>query len=181
MARSAGGIKRGMPGCLPGRLRGLGLGRSGTAALEMGIIAPLLVALSAGISDFSLVYHKQLQLSSALAAAGEYGFNKGQSETGTTLTTDISTFLTTISPFTFSATPTVTYYGGTTSTSYYCVSTSGVFTTNYTKGEACTDGSGGIAGQYVTISASFTYSPVFPVDKAWMPKTYTQKVIVPLA
>jgi Flp pilus assembly protein TadG len=163
-----------------GRASALAIGRSGTAAMEMGIVAPLLVALSAAISDFSLVYHKQLQLSSTLASAAEYAMNKGQSETGSTLTTDVTTFVNTITPAALSALQ-VNYYGGTTATSYYCVSTTGAFTANYTKGEACTDGSGSVAGQFITISASFAYSAVFPVDKAWLPKTYTQSVIVRLA
>jgi Flp pilus assembly protein TadG len=140
----------------------------------------VLVALSAGISDFSLVYHQELQLSSTLSSAAEYAMNKGQSETGSTLTTDVTTFVTTITPAPLSAV-TINYYGGTSSTSYYCVSTTGAFTANYTKGEACTDGSGSVAGQYITISASFAYTAVFPVDKVWLPKSYTQSVIVRLA
>jgi Flp pilus assembly protein TadG len=168
------------PGKRRGGIAAMVLDRSGTAAIELGIIAPVLVALSAGISDFSLVYHKELQLSSTLSSAGEYAFNKGQSETGSTLTTDVTTFVTTITPTPLSAL-TITYYGGTTATSYYCVSTTGALTANYTKGEACTDGSGSVAGQFITISGSFAYSAVFPVDSAWLPKTYTQAVIVRLA
>jgi Flp pilus assembly protein TadG len=155
------------------------LGRDGVAALEMALVSPVLIALSAGISDCSLVYHKKLQLSSTLAAAAEYAFNKGQSETGTALETDVAAFVSTASPIALTGVS-VTYYGGATSTSYYCVSTAGIVTGSYTQGAACTDGSGSVAGQYISISGTFPYAAVFPVDQSFMPKTYAQTVFVRL-
>jgi len=155
------------------------LGNAAVAAVEMALIAPVLIALSAGISDCSLAFHEKLQLSSVLTASAEYAFNKGQSETGSTLTADVTSFINKISPITLSPL-TVTYYGGTTSTSYYCVSTTGVVTASYTKGASCTDGSGAVAGQFITISGSFAYKAVFPVDKGFMPTSFTQSVIVRL-
>jgi Flp pilus assembly protein TadG len=162
------------------RIRKHGQGRSGVASVEMALVAPVLIAISAGISDCSLVYHDKLALSSALTSAEEYAFNKGQSETGSTLTADVTSFLNAESSIALSAVS-VTYYGGATSTSYYCVSPAGVFTGGYTQGAACSDGSGSIAGQYVTISGSFTYKAVFPTDKSFMPTSFSQTVIVPLA
>jgi hypothetical protein len=96
------------------------------------------------------------------------------------LTTDVSGFLTAESAIALTSVS-VNYYGGTTSTSYYCVSTTGVFTGSYTQGASCTDGSGSTAGQYVTISAGFDYKVVFPVDKSFMPTSFSQTVIVRLA
>jgi Flp pilus assembly protein TadG len=155
------------------------LGRAGVAALEMGLVSPVLIALAAGISDCSLAFHKKLQLSSAILAGAEYAFNKGQSETGTTLQTDVTTFITAASPVTLSAVS-ATYYGGASSTSYYCVSKTGVITGSYTQGAACTDGSGSVAGQYILLSGSVSYTAVFPTDKAFMPNTFTQSVFVRL-
>jgi len=155
------------------------LGRAGVAAMEMGLVSPVLIAFCAGIADCSLVFHDKLQLSSALTAGAEYAFTKGQSETGTTLANDVTGFISTVSSINLSAVST-TYYGGTTSTSYYCVSTSGVFTGSYTKGASCTDGSGSVAGQYVSISGSFAYKAVFPVDKSFMPTSFSQSIIVRL-
>jgi Flp pilus assembly protein TadG len=149
------------------------------AALEMGLCSPVLVAFIAGISDCSFVFHEKLQLASALTAGAEYAFNKGQSETGTALVNDVTSFVTAASPITLSAVS-ATYYGGATSTSFYCVSTTGAFTGNYTKGQACNDDSGAVAGQYIAISGSFTYQPVFPVDTAFMPSAFPQTVIVRL-
>jgi len=156
-----------------------GLGRSGVAAVEMGMVAPILIGITAGISDCSLAYHEELQLSSTLASAAEYAFNKGQAETGSALTGDVTSFVNAVSPVTLSSVS-VTYYGGAASTSYYCVSAAGVFTGSYTQGAACNDGSGSTAGQYITISGSFAYKAVFPTDKAFMPTSYTQTVIVRL-
>jgi len=161
------------------RSRARPFGNSAVAAVEMALIAPVLIALSAGISDCSLAFHEKLQLSSVLTASGEYAFNKGQSETGGTLTADVTSFINKISPIALGPL-TVTYYGGTTSTSYYCVSTTGVFTASYTRGAACTDGSSAVAGQFITISGSFAYKAAFPVDKGFMPTSYSQSVIVRL-
>jgi Flp pilus assembly protein TadG len=149
------------------------------AALEMGLCAPVLIAFIAGVSDCSFVYHEKLQLASVLTAGAEYAFNKGQNETGSTLVNDVTAFVTAASPITLSAVS-ATYYGGATSTSYYCVSTAGVFTGNYTKGQACTDNSGSVAGQFIAISGSFSYSPVFPVDSTFIPSAFPQTVIVRL-
>ncbi len=46
--------------------------RHGTAAVEMALIAPLLLTLFAGIIDFARAYDQEIQLSSAVAAAAQY-------------------------------------------------------------------------------------------------------------
>ncbi len=46
--------------------------RQGTAAIEMALIAPLLLTLFAGIIDFARVYDQEIELSSAVAAAAQY-------------------------------------------------------------------------------------------------------------
>jgi len=155
------------------------LGRAGVAAVEMGMVAPVLIAVCAGISDCSLVFHDKLELTEALSAGAEYAFTKGQSETGSTLTTDVTGFVSKVSTVALSSV-TATYYGGATSTSYYCVSAAGVFTGSYAQGQACTDGSGSTAGQFVTISGSFAYKAVFPTDRPFLPGSYSQTVVVRL-
>jgi Flp pilus assembly protein TadG len=47
-------------------------GREGTAAVELALISPVLLLLFAGIVDFGRVYRQELELSSAVAAAGQY-------------------------------------------------------------------------------------------------------------
>jgi len=57
---------------LPHRRAGLRTGRNGTAAVELALIAPMMLILLAGIIDFARVYDQEIELSSAVAAAAEY-------------------------------------------------------------------------------------------------------------
>jgi Flp pilus assembly protein TadG len=44
----------------------------GTAAVELALIAPMLLLLFAGVIDFGRVYHDEIALSGAVAAAADY-------------------------------------------------------------------------------------------------------------
>jgi Flp pilus assembly protein TadG len=46
--------------------------RDATAAVELALIAPLLLTLLAGITDFARVYDQEIELSTAVASAAEY-------------------------------------------------------------------------------------------------------------
>lgn len=152
--------------------------RRGVAALELGLVSPILITMLVGVSDFSIVYHKQLQLSSALLAGSEYAQNKGQSETGTTLSNDVANFVQTISNVTLSSV-TSSVNGGLIATDYYCVSGNpATYTGPYSNGALCTDGS--TAGQFISISGSYTYTPIFRANRAFLPGTFTQSVIIRL-
>jgi Flp pilus assembly protein TadG len=80
-ARRAGSERARPLGGFPGRLlmrplvRALGrcVGRrDGTAAVEMALIAPMLMILFAGTIDFARAYDQEIELSSAVASAAEY-------------------------------------------------------------------------------------------------------------
>lgn len=45
---------------------------AGTAAVEMALISPMMLMLLTGIIDFSRVYHEEISLSGAVAAAAQY-------------------------------------------------------------------------------------------------------------
>jgi Flp pilus assembly protein TadG len=153
-------------------------GRAGVASVELGMVAPTLITLCVAITDFSVVYHKQLQLSSALTAAAEYAFARGQSETGTTLASDVGSFIQAVSAVSLSSV-TTNFNGGLVATGYYCVSGSpAIYSGPYTSGAACADGS--TAGQFISISASYSYTPMFAANKAFLPGSYTQSVVVRL-
>jgi Flp pilus assembly protein TadG len=154
------------------------LGRRGVASVELGLVAPTLITMCVAISDFSIVYHKQLQISSALTAAGEYAYTKGQSETGTALASDVASFLQAISAVNLSS-ASASFNGGLNAADYYCVSGSpATYSGPYNIGSTCTDGS--TAGQFISISATYSYTPMFGANKAFLPGTYTQSVIVRL-
>ncbi len=161
-------------------MRGLRACRDGVASLEMALVTPVLIMFAVALADCSMVYHKQLQLSSALSAAAEYAFTLGQSESGTTLTSAVSSFLQTISPVSLSSV-TVTYNGGLIASDYYCVTGSPpVFSGPFAAGAACTDGSGSTAGRYISITGNFTYTPIFKADSGMFPNPISQTVMVRL-
>lgn len=153
-------------------------GKSGVAALEFGLLLPVLAVLFVGIVDFSMVYHDELQLASTLAAGAQYAFAKGQTESGTALTTDVSGFVTGMS-----AIPLVsvgaTYNNGGDAGSCYCVGGApAAYSGPVTCGGACPDGS--TAGKYVTLSAGFDYTPMFAADQVFFSNPMMQSVTVRL-
>jgi hypothetical protein len=165
-----------------GSARGFGRGaaRAGVAAMELGLVAPVPILLLVAMSDFSMVYHKQLQLSAALAAGAVYAFTAGQTESGTALTGDVTNFVNTVSAVTLSSVS-ATYNGGLVASGYYCVKGSPpVYSGPYISGFPCLDGSGGTAGKYISISGSFTYTAIFKVDSKFFPSAFTQTVLVRL-
>jgi Flp pilus assembly protein TadG len=145
---------------------------AGVAAIEFALLMPVLVMLFLGVADFSMAYHDQLQMSSALSAGAEYAFTQGQTESGSTLDTDVQTFVNSIiSTNLKNATATVTvYYNGASadgvSTNCYCVNGSPPTYTSQgtTCGSSCSDASGSTGGKYVSINGSLTYTPMFSIN-----------------
>jgi Flp pilus assembly protein TadG len=154
----------------------------GVAAVEFALSAPFMILFFISIADFGFVFHKEIQLSAALSAGAEYAFTQGQTETGSTLTTDVTGFVNKISAVPLSSVS-ASYNNGLSATSCYCENGAGAsfsFTGPYTCGSACTDGSGSTAGKYVSISAAFTYSPMFPSDQIFYNASLSQSVLVRL-
>ncbi len=152
--------------------------RAGVASIELALVAPVFLLFFASIADLSMIFHKQLQLSAALTAGGEYGFTAGQSESGATLTADVVNFVKTLTGNTLSAV-TASYNGGLVATSSYCVSGSpAVYTGPYSAGTICADGA--TAGKFLSITGSFTYTTMFKVDRAFLPTSFTQSITVRL-
>jgi Flp pilus assembly protein TadG len=154
------------------------LGRAGVASVELALLAPVLLLFVTSLTDLSLIFHKQLQLSSALTSGAEYGFTQGQSESGTALTADVINFVQTLSGGTLSSV-TATYNNGLVAADYYCVSGSpAVYTGPYAAGAACADGS--TAGKFLSITGTFTYTAMFKADKALFGNSFSQTVVVRL-
>ena len=162
------------------RISSAALGRRGTAAMELALVAPVLLTFCICVADFSFVYHNQLQLSAALAAGAQFAFSAGQTESGATLPADVVNFVQAVSPVPLSSTS-ASYNNGLSATSSYCVKGyPAVFTGPFASGTACTDGSGSTAGRYVSISASFTYTAVFQPDQIFFSRPITQTVLTRL-
>jgi Flp pilus assembly protein TadG len=153
-------------------------GRAAVASLELAMVAPVLLLFFAGIADLSMIFHRQLQLSSVLTAGGEYGFTQGQSESGTTLTTDVINFVQALSGSTLSSV-TASYNNGLVAADYYCVSGSPATSPGpYAAGTACADGS--TAGKFLSVTGGFTYKPIFSGDQVFAAKSFSQTVVVRL-
>lgn len=153
--------------------------KAGVAALELALVAPIFVVLLLGISDLSMAFHQQLQMSSAVAAGAQYAFARGQvGDTGSTLTTEVNSFVNAISPFSLTVTSIYNNHNNS-ATNCYCVSgTAPTYSSTMSCGATCTDGS--TAGKFVSISGQFTYAPMFSPDSALFPKPFTQTVTVRL-
>jgi Flp pilus assembly protein TadG len=148
---------------------------AGVAAVEFALLSPFLVLLMVGIGDFSFAYRGQTELASALAAGARYAFTQGQTESGSTLTTDVTNFVTKISAVPLSSV--TTSYNNNDPTNCYCVSGSPATFTAAACGSNCSTAAGGAtAGQYVSISGSFSYTALFPLDQVFFGNPYTQAV-----
>ncbi len=67
---------------VPGRKRRTLLWRrDATAAVELAILAPVMLILLAGVVDFGRMYREEIELSSAVAAAAEYALINGSGVT----------------------------------------------------------------------------------------------------
>jgi Flp pilus assembly protein TadG len=162
-----------------GVLRRLSLGEGrGVAALEFALLAPFLILVTVGIVDVVYIIHDRMALSQSLTAGAQYAFRQGQSETGTTLDTDVTNFVNTISPVTLTSLSVVFNGGDNTSTNYYCVAGATPAYTQSSSGATCADGS--TAGQFVAISATVTPTPFFGMDEYLMPGVLSSSVTVRL-
>jgi Flp pilus assembly protein TadG len=160
------------------RLWRLDLGRAGVSSIELALVAPVFLVFFTGIADLSMIFHKQLQLSSALTAGGEYGFTAGQTESGSTLTADVINFVKTLTGSTLSSV-TASYNNGLVAADYYCVSGSpAVYTGPYSSGTTCADGS--TAGKFLSLTGTFTYTAMFKADKTFFANSFSQTVTVRL-
>lgn len=115
---------------------------AGTAALEFAIVAPVLMALTAGMADVGGLLHSRMLVANAVSAAGHYAFIAGPTVAPATL----SAIVTSTAGMT-GVTPTVT------GPACYCPTGSPMALSASTCGTLCANGT--TAGTYVTIRASF--------------------------
>ncbi len=135
--------------------------RSGMAAVEFALAAPILVAIVAGIGDFALAFCDQTQLADGVAVGVGYAFSQGQSLVGTT--TKVST-----SDVQSKAAGAINLSGAqisVTPPSLYCVAagngTPPIATlTVAAAGSTCPNGSP--PGTFMFVTATYRYVPLMP-------------------
>ena len=153
----------------------------GAAALEFAILAPVFAVTLIAIVDFAFAFYSKLQLASAVAAGAQYAYVNGQSLTSSTASafiTNVQTVVGGASALTISS-PTVYYNNvasGANANNCYCISNTGTWTTG-TCGAACSV-NGPTAGKYVSISANYTYTPIFPTDRYISSGTITEAALI---
>jgi Flp pilus assembly protein TadG len=167
-----------LPVRLPGRL----LKRShGTAAVELALIAPMLLTLFAGIIDFARVFDQEIALSGVVASAAQYALLNVasiNSSSAASLAATLSGIVANSNGAAWAG-ATVSVNGGATSTvasgsttssgtaananSCWCPtgasSAAWAFGTAATCGSACTGGT--LAGKFVTITGTRAFSAIF--------------------
>jgi Flp pilus assembly protein TadG len=154
--------------------------RQGTAAVEMALVAPMLMTLMAGIVDFARAYYDEIILSASVAAAAQYALLNVASINSTSAASLAATLSGIVANSNANAwaNVTVTVNDGATSTvtngvttasgtaananSCYCPTGS---PPNWVWGSATACGStcagGTLAGKFVTIAGSKVFSAIF--------------------
>jgi Flp pilus assembly protein TadG len=153
----------------------------GTAAVEFALVASLFMIIVAGTADFGYWIYAASELTAAVSAGSQYA-----ADNGAMVATDPSRLATAISTVvnnangTGWATSTVNANNGSSTNCYCPTGTPG----NWTWGGAVTCGSacagGGVAGQFVTITASpsSTVSARFPTYNLTYSGTISRSAIV---
>jgi Flp pilus assembly protein TadG len=164
------------------RLKGLPGNRhvSGIAALEFALLSPIFVLILAGTVDLGGLVTTKFRLDTAVAAGSNYvlvNATQVSSTSGATLATNVATIVTTSDTATtangtvvVNDGPQVTVSGGSQSSGgtaananlCYCPTgtpSSLTWGSSVTCGSTCT--SGGIAGKFVLITATYTYNAIF--------------------
>jgi Flp pilus assembly protein TadG len=178
-------------------LKRLAAGDSGLAAVEFALLSPLFLLVFAGMVDIGNILYSEYQLTMAVSSGAQYAMvNSGNvsSTNGASLATSIATIVSnTVSSGWANDTvvvnngPTVSMTGGTASSSgtasnadlCYCPTgtmPSITWGTSATCGSSCAGG--GIAGQFVTITATRAYTVLFAGYGIVSNGTITKSVIV---
>jgi Flp pilus assembly protein TadG len=139
----------------------------GIAAVEFALCSAIFLTAVAGAVDIGLLLYTEFELDTAVNAGAQYAVNNAAmvSSGPSTLNTDISNLVSNLNG-TGWATSSVDVNNGNDTTGCYCPSGApGNWTwgSTGTCGNSCSSG-GGIYGQFVTITASRSISPIF---SAW--------------
>jgi len=127
----------------------------GAAAIEFGLMIPLLALIVVSVTDIGLGVYRKMQVENAAQAGAQYAMVHGFDQTAISNAVTNATNSTSIS-----AAPNPSQFCG-------CPSTTGVGTASC--GSTCSTGS--VAGSYATVSAQATYSTL--LNYQLVPSSYT--------
>jgi Flp pilus assembly protein TadG len=156
--------------------------REGTAAVELALISPLLMLLLAGIIDFGRAFREEIELASAVAAASQYALlnvatinSAGAAGLATALTGIVANTngpgwagasVTVNDGATNAIAAGVTTTSGTAANANSCWCPTGVgvawsWGSPVGCGSTCVGGGGTLAGKYVTIAGTRSFTAIF--------------------
>jgi Flp pilus assembly protein TadG len=154
---------------------------AGVAAIEFAFCSTILLTAVAGTVDIGMLLYTEFELDTAVAAGAQYAVNNASmvGSNPSTLSSDISTIVDNLNGAGW-ATSTVDVNNSNDSTGCYCPSgTPGNWTwgSTGTCGNNCPSG-GGIYGQFVTVTASRSISPIFTAWGSVSGGTASRSVLV---
>lgn len=136
----------------------------GTAAIEFGLAAPLLLVILMGLVELGFAMYQAMQVTDSVEAGAIYAAKNGYDAAGISAAVVNATGTAGIT-----ATPAPVQFCG-------CPSTSGITTT--TCSATCSDGK--TPGQYVRISASLARVTILPYPALGLPATLSATSVVRL-
>lgn len=139
----------------------------GSAAIEFGLVAPILVAMLLGILDFGIGFWDQLQVNTAAQAGAAYAVTTGFNSTA------ISNAVTSGGPTAIQASPAPAETCG-------CPNATSGITAATPATPPCsgTCSGGGSPGTYVTVNAQLSYTTIFPWPGLARPLTLKSTAMV---
>lgn len=154
------------------------LGRSGVAAVELALLAPILIMMMIAVIDFGASLLSRAQIARALAGSAAYASLAGQNSVAdaTILSNARTVAAAVVSAFVAAPTVTAVVNQGAAAGAKCCPGT--VWSCSTTTGFTCVDGSS--PGVYLTVTAQYPFKPLFPADVYLAGKTLTDSIVAPL-
>lgn len=137
----------------------------GSAALETVLVLPVMLAILGGMADFSLAFQARSVLASSVAQGAQYAFLAGEKASASAIQGVVQQALS-LPPGSVAVS----------APSSGCITGLPARITPATYNSACPDGT--TAAKYVTISASYAYSPVLPFYSTVASSTLTEAATV---
>ena len=141
--------------------------RRGVSSIEFALACPTMLLLFCGLADFGLALWDKSMLANAVAQGAYYSFLSGTSVSSTTVKT-----------FVQGASKLSGVTANVTGPACYCMTGFPAALATATCGSTCSDST--IAGYYVQITATYTYSSILPAYSTLNNPTLTEKTIVRL-
>ncbi len=152
--------------------------RSGVAAIETALLAPLLVTSLIGITDFSMALLSRAQIARALAGSAQYATLAGQNGVATaTIVANAKSMAGTVTnAFVGAPTASSVLNNGAAAGASCCPATTWRCSTS--AGFTCADGSA--PGTYLTVSVSYPFNAFWPADTWLLGKSIADSVVAPV-